>query len=119
MMASGAAAFVAPGLFSSGPASTLLRAQVTARGSAIPRDPALTAAAPPVRLGDTILSVDDPAAVWQSAGQHTVRVFLRKGPWALVWYLQAASPVDGKPFDVVVVERQRWTNLAAETDCAT
>lgn len=115
MMASGAAAFVAPGLFSSGPASTLLRAQVTARGSAIPRDPALAAAAPPVRLGDTILSVDDPAAVWQSAGQHTVRVFLRKGPWALVWYLQAASPVDGKPFDVVVVERQRWTNLAAET----
>jgi hypothetical protein len=118
MMAGGAAAIVAPGLVSSGPASTLLQAQVGPRGSAIPRDPAKAAAAPPVRLGDTIFTADDPAAEWHKAGHHTVRVFLRKGPWALIWYLQAASPVDGKPFDVVVVERQRWNNLAAETPAA-
>jgi hypothetical protein len=115
MMAGGAAAMIAPGLLSPGPASSPLRAQERIRGGAIPRDPAMAAAAPPVRLGNTIFTADDPDALWQQAGQHTVRVFLRKGPWALIWYLQAASPVDGKPFDVVVVERQRWSNLAAET----
>lgn len=115
MIASGAAALVAPGALSPGPASAPPRAQAQTRISTLPRDPATAAAAPPVGLGDTIFTVDDPDALWQSAGLHTVRVFLRKGPWAVIWYLQAASPVDGKPFDVVVVERQRWTNLAAET----
>ena len=115
MMASGAAAMVAPGLVSPGPASAPLRAQERTRARAIPRDPAMAASAPPVRLGDTIFTADDPDALWQSAGLHTVRVFLQKGPWALIWYLQPASPVDGKPFDVVVVERQRWNRLAEET----
>lgn len=61
-----------------------------------------------------LFSAEDPAAVWQYAGPDTARVFLRKGNWAVIWYLQEQSPVDGKPFDVVVVERQRWTNLSAE-----
>ncbi|MEM6475007.1 MAG: hypothetical protein AAF687_02450, partial [Pseudomonadota bacterium] len=114
MMAGGVAAVAAPGLVSSGPASAPLGAQNRSRAGARAPDPAMAAAAPPVRLGDTTFTASDPAAVWHNAGQHTVRVFLRKGPWALTWYLQPASPVDGKPFDVVVVERQRWTNLASE-----
>ena len=115
MMASGAAAMVVPCLPSAGSGSAALRAQEPTSKNAIPRDPAMAAAAPPVGLGNTIFVADDPEALWQSAGLHTVRVFLRKGPWAVIWYLQDTSPVDGKPFDVVVVERQRWTNLAAET----
>jgi hypothetical protein len=115
MMASGTAAMFVPRLPSAGPGPAALRAQEPTSKEAIPRDSALAAAAPPVGLGDTIFIADDPEALWQSAGLHTVRVFLRKGPWAVIWYLQESSPVDGKPFDVVVVERQRWTNLATET----
>lgn len=47
MMASGAAALVAPGLLSSGSALAPLRAQARTRGGAIPPDPAMAAAAPP------------------------------------------------------------------------
>lgn len=115
MMASATAAIVVPRLQSAGPGPAALRAQEPTSKGAIPRDPAMAAAAPPVGLGDTIFIADDPEALWQSAGLHTVRVFLRKGPWAVIWYLQESSPVDGKPFDVVVVERQRWTDLATET----
>lgn len=68
-----------------------------------------------VRIGDASFSPDDPAALWQAAGAETQRVFLRRGQWAVIWYLQERSPVDGKPFDLAVVERQRWTDLATET----
>jgi hypothetical protein len=67
-----------------------------------------------VRLGDMLFTADDPAALWQDAGPDTQRIFLRKGNLAVIWYLQQKSPIDGKPFDVVVVERQRWTGLATE-----
>ncbi|MEY4270207.1 MAG: hypothetical protein RLZZ58_1423, partial [Pseudomonadota bacterium] len=73
-----------------------------------------TSGAPEVRIGEMVFSADDPAAVWQDAGPATQRIFLRKGNWAIIWYLQKSSPIDGKPFDVVVVERQRWTSLAVE-----
>jgi hypothetical protein len=66
---------------------------------------------PPVIVADIRFDANDPAAIVQPAGADTTRIFLRKGPWAVIWYLQAKSPVDGKPFDVVVVERQRWTKL--------
>jgi hypothetical protein len=68
----------------------------------------------PVIVADVRFDANDPAAVVQPAGPATTRIFLRKGPWAVIWYVQAKSPVDGKPFDVVVVERQRWTNLTTE-----
>ncbi len=67
----------------------------------------------PVMVADVRFDANDPAADVQAAGADTTRIFLRKGPWAVIWYVQAKSPVDSKPFDVVVVERQRWTNLTA------
>jgi hypothetical protein len=102
MIAGGAAALAACGMQSDGTAS----AQGLPRGNA--------SAATDVRLGDTVFSTTDPAAIWQYAGPDTSRVFLRKGNMAVIWYLQQASPIDGKPFEVVAVERQRWTNLATE-----
>ncbi len=109
MLASGAAALFAGG----GQPERKAQAQGSApRGRAPPAGGA--SGVTEIRLGDMVFTADDPAAVWQDAGPHTTRVFLRKGNWALIWYLQEASPVDGKRFDVVVVERQRWNNLAAE-----
>lgn len=105
MLASGAAALLAQGA----PAG---QAQSGAVQSPPRRDPS---GAWTLRIGDASFSPDDPAALWQDAGLDTRRVFLRRGPWAIIWYLQQSSPVDGKPFDLVVVERQRWTNLATET----
>lgn len=67
-----------------------------------------------VRIGDLLFAADDSAAVWHDAGADTQRISLRQGNMAVIWYLQEKSPIDGKPFAVVVVERQRWTNLAAE-----
>lgn len=55
MMASGAAALVAPYLLSSGSALAPLRAQARTRGGAIPPDPAMAAAAPSVPLGILVL----------------------------------------------------------------
>jgi hypothetical protein len=102
MMASGAAALLASGVQ---PARS-----VVAQAS----PPPWAATAPEVRIGDALFRADDPAAQWQDAGPATQRVFLRRGNWAIIWYLQRTSPVDGKPFHAVVVERQRWTNLATE-----
>ncbi|MCU0728913.1 MAG: hypothetical protein MUF41_02245, partial [Sphingopyxis sp.] len=67
-----------------------------------------------IMLGDTPFSPTDPAAVWQAAGPDSLRIFLRRAGFAVIWYVQDASPIDGRPFDVVVIERQRWTNLATE-----
>ena len=107
ILAGGAAAAFAGG--------TQLDRTAIAQGAArLPVSRARAGAASIVRLNDMLFSAEDPAAVWQYAGPDTTRVFLRKGNWAIIWYLQEQSPVDGKPFDVVVVERQRWTNLAAE-----
>ncbi len=78
------------------------------------RSYAAPAPAPDVMLDDMVFSANDPATVWQQAGAHTTRAFLRKGDWAVIWYLQQKSPIDAKPFDVVVVERQRWNNLTQE-----
>jgi hypothetical protein len=108
MIAGGAAALLAQ---TTQPSRTAL-AQAQPRAQSIPRGTA--PAETDVRLGDTLFSANDPAAVWQYAGADTVRIFLRKGAMAVIWYLQQRSPIDGKPFHVVVVERQRWTNLAAE-----
>ncbi len=117
MMATGAAALIAP-------AAVPDRAgRARAAAPARPRGPfpaaggprAVAMDAPPVRINDTLFTADDPAAIRQAAGADTVRIFLRKGPWAIIWYLQDRSPIDGAPFAVVVVERQRWTNLASET----
>ncbi len=69
---------------------------------------------PPVVVADVRFDAADPAAVTQPAGAGATRIFLRKGPWAVIWYAQPKSPVDGKPFDVVVVERQRWTGLTTK-----
>jgi hypothetical protein len=102
-MVSGAAALLAQGA----PLERAALAQVAPR-----RGPS---GAPEVRIGETLFSADDPAAQWHDADASTRRIFLRKGDFAIIWYLQAASPVDGQPFDAVVVERQRWTNLATET----
>ena len=111
LLASGAAALLVPGATADGPArAQSVRGQNSSQG--MPRGDG--SAAPPIRIGDTVFTADDPDALWQRAGLHTNRVFLRKGNWALIWYLQEKSPVDGQPFDVVVVERQRWTNLAVE-----
>lgn len=103
MMVSGAAALLAQGA----PVGQAQAVQAAQR-----RDPT---GAWTVRIGDASFSPDDPAALWQSAGPETQRVFLRRGQWAIIWYLQERSPVDGQPFHLVVVERQRWTNLATET----
>jgi hypothetical protein len=84
---------------------------VTAAATLLPCVPGLADTIPPVIVADIRFDANDPAAVVQPAGPDTTRIFLRKGPWAVIWYLQAKSPVDGKPFDVVVVERQRWVNL--------
>jgi hypothetical protein len=102
MIAGGAAVLVAQGT----------QTGRSAKAQALPRGD--VPAGPAVRIGDSVFTTADPAAVVQDAGAETTRVFLRKGNWAIIWYLQQKSPVDGKPFDVVVVERQRWTNLAAE-----
>jgi hypothetical protein len=113
MIASGAAALVLPGLQLDRPAQAQLGASSEGmRGRGAPAGGA--AGVTPVRINDTVFTADDPAAIWQDAGLHTTRIFLRKGNWAIIWYLQERSPVDGKPFDVVVVERQRWYNLATE-----
>jgi hypothetical protein len=121
MLASGAAAVAAYGTHAMRTASAQTKAQSgaqpprPAQSQSMPRGTATTT---DVRLGDTVFSANDPAAIWQTAGAETQRIFLRKGNFAVIWYLQAASPVDGKPFDVVVIERQRWTNLAAEMPAA-
>lgn len=109
MIASGAAALISGGIQPQRPAPAQAQPRPQATGRT--RD---ASAITEICIGDVVFTADDPAAVWQNAGLHTTRVFLRKGNWALIWYLQEASPVDGKPFDVVVVERQRWTNLATE-----
>jgi hypothetical protein len=74
-------------------------------------------AATPASTRVTVAGIEfdpaDSAALVQPAGPDTTRIFLRKGPWAVIWYVQARSPVDGKAFDVVVVERQRWTGLTS------
>jgi hypothetical protein len=112
MMATGAAALLLPGMQFDRSAQAQQGAPAM-RGRRAPAGGA--AGVTSVRINDTVFTADDPEALWQDAGPHTTRVFLRKGNWALIWYLQPRSPVDGKPFDVVVVERQRWNNLAAET----
>lgn len=103
MMASGAAALLVQSTQSG-------RAMQQARVA----PPPWAGSAPEVRIGEALFRADDPAALWQDAGPGTSRVFLRRGNWAIIWYLQPQSPVDGQPFDAVVVERQRWTNLATE-----
>jgi hypothetical protein len=90
------------------------RTMIAATAAAALPQPLFAAIAAPVIVAGMRFDADDPAAIVHSAGADTTRIFLRKGPWAVIWYLQAKSPVDGKPFDVVVVERQRWTNLTAE-----
>jgi hypothetical protein len=91
------------------------RAMIAATAaSALPLQPLYAATVPPVIIADIRFDANDPAAVVQPAGAETTRIFLRKGPWAVIWYLQVKSPVDGKAFDVVVVERQRWTNLTTQ-----
>jgi hypothetical protein len=102
ILAAGAAALLAQGTQSFRPA----RAQGRPAGGA--------SGVTEVRIGDAVFTADDPAAIWQGAGPDTTRVFLRKGNWAIIWYLQQKSPIDGQPFVAVVVERQRWTNLATE-----
>ncbi len=111
MMATGAAALLMPGLHFARSAEARQGPQGM-RGRGAPEGGAEGVS--PIRINDTVFTADDPAALWQDAGPHTTRVFLRKGDWALIWYLQDRSPVDGKPFEVVVVERQRWNNLATE-----
>jgi hypothetical protein len=106
MIAGGAAALLAQGTQPARKAFAQAQPRTLPRGEV----PAGTE----VRINDSVFTAADPAAIWQYAGAETTRVFLRKGNFAVIWYLQAASPIDGKPFHVVVVERQRWTNLAAE-----
>jgi hypothetical protein len=118
MMASGLGSAAALYLVQGAPVGTAQSAPSgprAARGDGVRRD---ADGARTVRLGDALFSPDDPAALVQAAGAETVRIFLRRGPWAIIWYLQDRSPVDGKPFDLAVIERQRWTNLAAETPAA-
>jgi hypothetical protein len=90
------------------------RRTMIAGAAALPLQPLYAATTAPVIVADIRFDANDPAAIVHSAGPSTTRIFLRKGPWAVIWYVQTKSPVDGKPFDVVVVERQRWTNLITE-----
>jgi hypothetical protein len=110
MIAGGAAALVACGTQPSG------EAQAQSQPRSLPRGE--VPAGTDVRIGDVAFTAGDPAAIWQAAGAATQRVFLRKGNMAVIWYFQQSSPVDGKPFNVVVVERQRWTNLATEQNAS-
>ncbi len=91
----------------------LTRRQTLAAAATCLLTPAVQAAAARVTLAGIEFDPTDSAALKQPAGPDTQRIFLRKGPWAVIWYVQAKSPVDGKAFDVVVVERQRWTGLTA------
>jgi hypothetical protein len=90
------------------------RHMVAASAAALIVKPARADSMPPVMIGELRFDPSDPSAITHAAGDATTRIFLRKGAWAVIWYLQAKSPVDGKAFDVVVVERQRWTNLTTE-----
>jgi hypothetical protein len=108
IIAGGAAALLAPRV--SPEASAL--AQGGQGRSTVPRR--RLARALDLNIGDVPFSPNDPEALWQEAGPATLRIFLRKQGWAVIWYVQDQSPVDGQPFDVVVIERQRWTDLANE-----
>jgi hypothetical protein len=106
IIAAGAAALISPGF----PPPPGASAQPRPRD--VPRRP--LARALDLTIAETVFSPTDPAAQWHDAGPDTLRIFLRRDGFAVIWYVQDRSPVDGRPFDAVVIERQRWTNLTTE-----